>query len=39
MCFRFQIEMQLRKLKADDVIINREGVEQLTVGEVATCQM
>jgi len=31
---RFQIEMQLRKLKADDVIIAKEGVEQMTVGEL-----
>jgi LETM1 and EF-hand domain-containing protein 1 len=31
---RFQIEMQLRKLKADDVIIVKEGVEQMTVGEL-----
>jgi len=31
---RFQIEMQLRKLKADDVIIAKEGVDQLTVGEL-----
>lgn len=33
---RFQIEMQLRKLKADDVIIAKEGVEQMTVGELQT---
>jgi len=31
---RFQIEMQLRKLKADDVIIAKEGVEQMTVSEL-----
>jgi len=31
---RFQIEMQLRKLKADDVIIAKEGVEQMTVVEL-----
>jgi len=31
---RFQIEMQLRKLKADDVIIAKEGIEQLTVTEL-----
>jgi len=31
---RFQIEMQLRKLKADDVIIAKEGVENMTVGEL-----
>ena len=33
---RFQIEMQLRKLKADDVIIAKEGVEQMTVAELQT---
>jgi len=33
---RFQIEMQLRKLKADDVIIAKEGVEQMTVKELQT---
>ena len=31
---RFQIEMQLRKLKADDVIIAKEGVENMTVVEL-----
>lgn len=31
---RFQIEMQLRKLRADDVIISKEGVEQMTVREL-----
>jgi len=31
---RFQIEMQLRKLRADDVIIAKEGVENMTVGEL-----
>merc|ERR1719508_727025 len=31
---RFQIEMQLRKLKADDVIIAKEGVENLNVAEL-----
>lgn len=31
---RFQIEMQLRKLKADDVIIAKEGVENMTVAEL-----
>ena len=33
---RFQIEMQMRKLKADDVIIAKEGVEQMTVMELQT---
>jgi len=33
---RFQIEMQLRKLKADDIIIAKEGVEQMTVAELQT---
>merc|ERR1719219_1514798 len=33
---RFQIEMQLRKLKADDVIIAKEGVERMTVAELQT---
>ena len=31
---RLQIEMQLRKLLADDVIIAREGVESMTVAEL-----
>jgi len=31
---RFQIEMQLRKLKADDVIIAKEGFNHMTVGEL-----
>merc|ERR1719300_412850 len=31
---RFQIEMQMRKLKADDVIIAKEGVENMTVMEL-----
>merc|ERR1719219_2487272 len=31
---RFQIEMQMRKLKADDVIIAKEGVENMTVVEL-----
>eukprot|EP00092_Neocalanus_flemingeri_P029121 GFUD01031609.1.p1 GENE.GFUD01031609.1~~GFUD01031609.1.p1 ORF type:complete len:978 (+),score=383.40 GFUD01031609.1:80-3013(+) len=31
---RFQIEMQLRKLKADDVIIAKEGMDHMTVGEL-----
>merc|ERR1719348_1704063 len=31
---RFQIEMQMRKLKADDVLIAKEGVEQMTVTEL-----
>ena len=31
---RFQIEMQMRKLKADDVIIAKEGVENMTVAEL-----
>jgi len=31
---RFQIEMQVRKLKADDVLIAKEGVEQMTVTEL-----
>jgi len=36
---RFQIEMQLRKLKADDVIIAKEGVENMTVVELqAACK-
>jgi len=36
---RFQIEMQMRKLKADDVIIAKEGVEQMTVIELqAACK-
>jgi len=31
---RFQLEMQLRKLKADDLIIAKEGIENMTVGEL-----
>merc|ERR1719158_647204 len=31
---RLQIEMQLRKLQADDVTIAREGVESMTVAEL-----
>ena len=31
---RFQIEMQMRKLKADDVIIAKEGVENMTFAEL-----
>lgn len=31
---RFQIEMQLRKLRADDIIIAKEGMDQLTVREL-----
>jgi len=31
---RFQIEMQLRKLKADDRLISREGVDSLNVMEL-----
>lgn len=33
---RFQIEMQLRKLKADDKMISREGIENLSVAELQT---
>ena len=36
---RFQIEMQMRKLKADDVIIAKEGVDNMTVAELqAACK-
>jgi len=31
---RFQLEMQLRKLKADDLIISREGISSMSVGEL-----
>lgn len=31
---RFQLEMQLRKLKADDLLIAREGIESMSVTEL-----
>jgi len=33
---RFQLEMQLRKLKADDRLISREGIDALSVAELQT---
>jgi LETM1 and EF-hand domain-containing protein 1 len=33
---RFQLEMQLRKLRTDDMLISREGIENLSVNELQT---